>query len=787
MNEIFISYARSTNKDNALALKQRLGPAAFLDTEGIALGDRFSHVLVDTILDATIMVILADDTYFTREFCLWEYQIAQATLRGNTTEHIIVALPESGPSPGLLEKLLPFRDMNLPRANQTDAIATLVMHQLEQTTKSIGRTLGAARATFRSLMVEAATLPPRQPLAAPHNEIPPARNTPFVGRNSELHRLHAALMPQGIARAVWLKAPGGYGKTRLAEEYLHRLAATNFPDGIFWIDAMQDIDGQFRDILDILNPGQTDRQDDRSVTNRLGMALHEHRNRILFVVDRVPDYGDVKTVDTWCPAPDAVNILVTSRRTNRTDDAPVLVLLEPLASAPAVTLLRHDIPQAELISDATWERIATWVGELPLALELLNRVLRYGTLMPSELATAAEQQGPAKVLDEHHDAIADEDPGLRGATQAYLLSYQHLSPAAQRAIQCLAELSPAPIPSAFLQGFGPDRLPRAALSQLAARSFLTDAGRIGTVPMIGSVHRVLADFVRQQSTDPPAGIREARDAVLTILSHDAWPDKDTFRMFFESCLPHVEFVHDRMLNHLTKDFDIPDLERVQNVVRDVLNEYGIFDVRSDEPEQLDELNTRLEKFVPFNTLTKAAIAAVLLERFGWLPNDLHDATFELLTNLPTRDEDWAKTDAIDWESVRQKAQKAVTWRTKKLGKNNPNTIKAMNDLAVFEWMLHHIDESLSILDEILQITAEAVGPRHSNTTVAAWNFAKNAVIHMRRQNEASRLMRIFHAYKEHLSWLPQADDVTLSPVQQQVKRQVPPRPIPGRLGENLVD
>ncbi len=783
MSEIFISYARSTNNDNALALKQRLGPIAFLDTQGIAPGERFSNLLVESILNAKIMIILADDAYFTREFCLWEYQIAQETVRlSGSTQNIIVAIPDHGASTSLMVSLLPFRDINLPKASETEVIATTAINRIQHIAGTIGDTLGPARTTYRDLMIAAAEIPPEEPITAAHNRLPLRREPPFVGRKFDLNRIHAAFATTAprSARVVWLKAPGGYGKTRLAQEYVLRVGRAHYPDGVFWIDAREDIDGQFEEILDILKPDRRTRTNTQlendSITTELRSTLQAHQGRILFVVDNVPDYETPRTIETWCPAPEAVDILATSRRTSRAEDAAILLILEPLPTKAAVTLLRNKVPQPNLLAEEGWQRIAIWVGELPLALELLNKVLQYGTLTPPELHAAVGREGPATVVNKQRDAIAAEEPSLSGATQAYLLSYQHLSSSARQAIHCLAELSPAPIPSTFIHAFGSEILSQAALNELVARSFLTDAGRAGPIPMIGSVHRVIADFVRQLSPDRPRTIILARDAALRILDRKTWPIAETWQTFFESCLPHVEFIHDSLFRRLEEGGEYSDAQVLEQRVGQILFERGIFDVWSDKPNDLEDLNARLEKYNPFNMLIKATIASVMLERYGNLGADLHDVIFDQLPNLPVSEQQWAAFDGalgqLDWAESRDKAQKAVAWRTKRLGKANPNTIKAMYDLGLFLWLLREPVASVMLFDEILTITAEAVGPRHANTTVAAWSVFNMGLFARMLTNDNALIERIYLAHVDYLGWLHEVDESTLAPIQRTIRNQL---------------
>jgi predicted ATPase len=135
-----------------------------------------------------------------------------------------------------------------------------------------------------------------------------AASTSFIGRESEVAELHAAVKAH---RLVTLTGVGGVGKTRLAVEVAARLA-DEFPDGVwlFELAAVTDpaaIPDAVAAVLGITQqPGKT-------VTESVASAL-EGRSRLLVfdncehVVDRVADL-----VEAILAASATVTILATSR------------------------------------------------------------------------------------------------------------------------------------------------------------------------------------------------------------------------------------------------------------------------------------------------------------------------------------------------------------------------------------------------------------------------------------------------------------------------------------------
>src|ERR1700736_4775008 len=60
---VFISYSRGSSAAHAQALAARLGDLVFLDSGAIDDGDEFPQRLLDGILEASVVVIFATQTY----------------------------------------------------------------------------------------------------------------------------------------------------------------------------------------------------------------------------------------------------------------------------------------------------------------------------------------------------------------------------------------------------------------------------------------------------------------------------------------------------------------------------------------------------------------------------------------------------------------------------------------------------------------------------------------------------------------------------------------------------
>jgi TIR domain len=260
---VFISYARKTSRELAEGLHRELGGEsglAFLDTSDIEAGEQFPKVLVDALLDAKVIVVFADETYFNRWYCLRELRTALAPFeallrRGMASEqqsaaallHLVVALPQQG-SVNLLDGLPPLiQKASWPSADQTATLAQLVKTKLSSIGASIRAHIGSdleADAIRATLLGESA-LPPPMNLAGVI-QFPLALRVSlgegFVGRANDLWRIHFILSTMrgepatSAALSGALEGGGGFGKTQLALEYLHRFGG-HYLGGLFWVDA----------------------------------------------------------------------------------------------------------------------------------------------------------------------------------------------------------------------------------------------------------------------------------------------------------------------------------------------------------------------------------------------------------------------------------------------------------------------------------------------------------------------------------------------------------------------
>ncbi|WP_163992795.1 tetratricopeptide repeat protein [Pyxidicoccus caerfyrddinensis] len=759
---VFISYARETSRADAEALQRALGPdLAFLDSTGVQHGQRFPTVLVEALLGSRMVVAFLDEAYLTRWYCLWELRAALSPFLGLPAEAsekdraqalscLVLALPSEGRPAAPLERLPPrLRTLHWPRADQTEALARQVRARLAEGGPSLGERLeqqGRLDATRDRLLQESA-LPAPQNLAglALHPlELPPSLGASFVGRADDLWSIDFALTTlsagggAGAALSGALEAAGGFGKTRLALEYLHRLGPARFPGGLFWVDAEAgevELEARFHGILSTLEPGVPSlkefREQQRDAAGELARALHARcaKAPVLYVVDNVPETAPgqrPRPLKTWCPALGKVALLATSRaRLSVGGEGLQALPVATLGPEAAVVLLTEEVERSGL--EATdWRLIAEWVGHLPLALELLNRAMRAGAITPAKLLEQARHVGPVRELDRQLEALRPHLPDgqLRGVTEALSISYERLTPEAQRAAVVLAQLAPVPIPEVLLEHMAPLFTPEVRV-QLKLRSFVSGA-TAGRVPTFGAMHRVLADFLRGRAESPELALRAVAEALLSAMEPRALDDPNAWP-WLDACAPHAKWVFDRTLaSGFRQDLGLPLgyrlgqfranrglvgpavdlLHRVveqarvslgaehrltllcQNSLGDVLRQGG----------KLEEARKLLEETLEAQ-----------LRLYGAEDSE----TLRMINNLSI-----TLADLGDARAARPLVEQVVESRRLLRGEEHEETLMAKYNLATILWDLDDVQGSRSLHEEVLGGRRKVLGDAHQDTMLS---------------------------------------------------------------------
>src|SRR5262245_48009251 len=235
---------------------------------------------------------------------------------------------------------------------------------------------------------------------APRQQVTlPALPSGLVGREAELQAISTRLRE---TRLVTILGPGGVGKTRLALELAHRLAA-GFRDGARFV-ALAAIDARDR------------------LESELAQAVEEDTAELLLVLDNFEQLVDAAPAvsDLLSRAP-GVTVLVTSQAALRLSEEHE-VALAPLAAEPAVELFLRRARVVEADDPAVGE-ICRRLDGLPLAIELAaarTRALTPAAILERlgrrlDLLTGGPRDAPARqrtlraAIEWSHDLLSDTE------------------------------------------------------------------------------------------------------------------------------------------------------------------------------------------------------------------------------------------------------------------------------------------------------------------------------------------------------------------------------------------
>jgi tetratricopeptide (TPR) repeat protein len=761
---VFISYARDASRAQAEALWQALGGEgglAFLDTSDIKVGEGVPTRLMDALFSSRVVVLFASQEYFQRWYCLWELEAALAPFLAfgpGTTQAeleatllpIVVVLPEQGaPEPDLNSMPPAVQAKNWLRADQNERVVELICERLSRVFVTLQQRLdasGAQGAAIQASLLEENGLPRPANLAGKPvfpSALPNSLGGSFVGRADDVWRIHHTLSvlrdsrgkgAVGAALTGALQGVGGFGKTRMALEYLHRFGPRYYPGGLFWVNAdvgLERLEEQFHGILKTLRPDiptlEAFKEQKRDVTREMAHALDAvaAKARVLYVVDNVPEPGPTERalpLSTWCPVIGKVSLLATSRAKLELGTEKVHALnVAPLSPEAAVALLTEENRGSEALKPEAWQRIAEWVGHMPLALELLNRTLRAG-LTPSELLSIAEGLGPVQALDEQMKLLERHVPAgaLRGVTEAFALSYVRLSPEEQRAACLIAQLAPEPIPVKLLNELGMEVMTLSVRRTLHARHFVTPVKSAGEVNLFGSMHRVLADFLRGQSRDhEKEELKQLGQALIAIMTADACKDPRAWPLL-SVVLPHAESIFARGENLL-----MPLARKKKTLVTTPLGVAlgSLLKLRVRERELPTVLHLGLAMMVFLSTRGFAkqsrSVGERVLVHSMRILGPQHPNTLMAMGLL-------AETLRAqgDLERARAQQERVLSGIQRVLGKEHRATLTAMNNLALTLKEQGDLAGARAQEERALEGSRRVLGEKHPDTLRVMGNLAE---------------------------------------------------------------
>ena len=239
----------------------------------------------------------------------------------------------------------------------------------------------------------------------------------FLGRSAELEALQRALAGESEAVCVVASGIGGIGKTTLVRQFVATEAAQLFPDGVAWIDGTA-LPSELARVAQRFG-WKSERLPTVDETNRW-LAVTLHGRSVLLVVDNVdPVQVDPREI----PVPGGrCRTLITTRSISLHEDLGKPAQALPLGKwndATCREYLRRMTKRDDLDGDSGLDELAHFVGNLPLAIRLMAKLLTRG-IRPERLLAQIREQ-PLGTLD----MIARGAD--RGVAQTFVAAFQALN------------------------------------------------------------------------------------------------------------------------------------------------------------------------------------------------------------------------------------------------------------------------------------------------------------------------------------------------------------------------
>ena len=651
-----------------------------------------------------MVVIFATQSYSERRFCRLEMRLALAS--GDAAAmHLVLALGAG--SQAVLDELpAALADQSWPAAEATERLAALVRQRLavvKSPIRSHMTTLEAQRVA--AAFLEETKIPQPQSLDRVICSLPPgvtaqSIGTRFVGRADDLRSIHRVLSGGGkgtVQTASRICAGGGFGKTRLVMEYVHRYGPQYYPGGIFWVNAeAKALDAEFWRVLQAIDPRVPDQAtmlaQKRNIRQELELALRGIARPALFLVDGIPEAApgeDPPGIAEFCPALGAVTVLATSRQD--THEAGVITIhVDVLAPEAAKLLLTENVPGASELTWDEWGNIADWVGNLPLALDLLNRSLALNSISPRDLARRAnpiESSTPTSELDSLCESLRGQVPesAARGITEAFSISFEKLDYPARSLAGILARLASAPIPEEFIAALGVELRSGASQAALRSRHFVTTGEGLS----FGVMHRLMGDFLRRIMPET-AWFVLACDALLQVMDPERCRDPRYWPLM-NICRVHAE---ELLSQGVTDDATAMLLIKIALAAGILASAQGDDAVALELEERVVEMST------------------VVL-------GDEHPATLVSMGNYAS-----TLANQGDLDAARELQVRVLEVSQRVLGDEDPSTLTAMSNLASTLSAQGEYAGARQLEERLLDMRTRLLGAEHSDTLTTMNNLAE---------------------------------------------------------------
>ena len=281
----------------------------------------------------------------------------------------------------------------------------------------------------------------------PPNNLQFTGSANFVGRSHELTILREKLQRTGAVALTAVSGMGGVGKTELATQYA-RLHEQDYPGGICWLSARDsDLAASILQFAQLVMNLQLPQQDFRgrvlTLTEQVAWCWQNWQppeGLVLIVLDDVQSLNSCREL---LPKTNRFRVLMTTRARNLDSNIEEISLyvLSPEFALELLTKLVGTLRVQKELEVA--KQLCSWLGYLPLGLELVGRYL--AKKPPNWSLEKMLQQLKEQLLSNDALKLSQQQTlstAQRGILAAFELSWQEISLTTQRVAALLSLFAP---------------------------------------------------------------------------------------------------------------------------------------------------------------------------------------------------------------------------------------------------------------------------------------------------------------------------------------------------------
>ncbi|MEU8586867.1 FxSxx-COOH system tetratricopeptide repeat protein [Streptomyces sp. NPDC048664] len=603
---------------------------------------------------------------------------------------------------------------------------------------------------------------PRFPGSVPRIWNAPQRNVTFTGRSLVLERLRDQL--GGGSMSVVLPLPqsqalfglGGVGKTQLANEYVHRFMADY--DLVWWISA-EHADNVVASLAELATRlgapvGDDISQACQEALQRLGRGTP---GRWILVFDNADDPEELKA---YFPRGGGGHILITSRNQAWAQQGPSL----PIDVFLREESVEHLMRRAGSLSAADADRVATAVGDLPLAVAQAAAWLAE-TAMPIDDYLEQLDRQTADVLALNQPA--DYPQPVAATWNISIARLRERSPASVRLLELCAFMAAEPIAAQLLYSkemidalkpYDPALQEKLVLGRVIREIGRFALAKIDSMGTSIQVHRLVQAVIRSQLS--PQQQEETRRVVHTVLA-GARPDEDepiddpaTWSRF-DLIWPHLDASDARgsmepetrrlMIDRVRYRWKRGDFARAMQLAEELLSDWK--DLLGEDDVQYLYLRCQLANIQRSQGryIEAREIDEELLARQRSVLGADHPHTYVTTSSLSS---DLAALG--DYRNAVELAREAHEGFSQIFHESHPRTLNAANNLALALRMVGRYGEARALDQDVLDRRMEVLGPDHIYTLSSAASLGRDLREVGRYDESVSLLSRTYEAHKRIL-------------------------------------